>query len=73
MTHTLTTPTPPPAPASPAGQPGSDRRTLTRVCTAVLLGSALEWYDYVPSGAAAALVFGQVFFPSASHAVMMGS
>ena len=57
MSHTSTPST---------GQPDPDRRTLTRVCTAVLLGSALEWYDYFLYGAAAALVFGQVFFPTAS-------
>jgi MHS family shikimate/dehydroshikimate transporter-like MFS transporter len=60
-----TPPTPPQAPAP------ADRRTLTRVCGAVLLGSALEWYDYFLYGAAAALVFGQVFFPSASESTSL--
>lgn len=40
-----------------------DRKTLARVAGAVLFGSALEWYDYFLFGAAAALVFGEVFFP----------
>ena len=69
MTHTLTPPASPPTPTGAA--PVADRRTLTRVCTAVLLGSALEWYDYFLYGAAAALVFGQVFFPSASDSTSL--
>ncbi|MFC7724721.1 MFS transporter [Nocardioides sp. GCM10028917] len=64
MSHTLTA-------STPSGQPAPDRRTLTRVCTAVLLGSALEWYDYFLYGAAAALVFGQVFFPTASESTSL--
>ena len=55
-----TPPTPPTPPHAPAP---ARRRTLTRVCGAVLLGSALEWYDYFLYGAAAALVFGQVLLP----------
>ena len=75
MSHTLTPSTPSgpsgPPPGSSTGQPATDRRTLTRVCTAVLLGSALEWYDYFLYGAAAALVFGQVFFPTASESTSL--
>ena len=69
MTHTLTPPASPPAPTGAA--PVADRRTLTRVCTAVLLGSALEWYEHLLYGAAAALVFGHVFFPSASDSTSL--
>lgn len=47
----------------PAAESAPDRQTLTRVAGAVLLGSALEWYDYFLFGASAALVFGPVFFP----------
>lgn len=69
MTHALTTPSQPPAPSGDGA--ATDRGTLTRVTTAVLLGSALEWYDYFLYGAAAALVFGQVFFPSASDSTSL--
>ncbi len=40
-----------------------DRRTLRRIVLASLAGNALEWYDFFLYGTAAALVFGQLFFP----------
>ncbi|WP_049572201.1 MFS transporter [Streptomyces sp. SBT349] len=43
---------PPPAPAR-----------LRRVVAASLIGTTIEWYDYFLYGSAAALVFGDVFFP----------
>lgn len=61
---------PRPQAADPARQ-RPDRRTLIRVAGAVMFGSALEWYDYFLFGAAAALVFGQVFFPNQDPSVAL--
>jgi MFS family permease len=43
-----------------AGNPGASR---LRVIFAACIGSALEWYDFFLYGTAAALVFGDLFFP----------
>ncbi|ALE73914.1 MFS transporter [Pseudonocardia sp. EC080610-09] len=51
-------------PASP-GQPAAPAlRSSRKVATASLIGTTIEWYDFFIFGTAAALVFGQVFFPS---------
>lgn len=42
---------------------GSGQTALRRVVLASAVGSALEWYDYFIYGTAAALVFGELFFP----------
>ena len=47
----------------PAPRAG-DRRSLVRAFAASLSGTSLEWYDFAVYGAAAALVFGDLFFPS---------
>lgn len=41
-------------------------QSIVRTVIAGLLGSALEWYDFGLYGAAAALVFGPLFFPQFS-------
>ena len=45
--------------ADPAASP----RALRKVVVASLIGTTIEWYDFFLYGAAAALVFNQLFFP----------
>src|SRR3954447_6749887 len=42
----------------------AERRRLQRMATAVVSGQAIEYYDFLLYGSAAALVFGKIFFPS---------
>ena len=42
----------------------SPRRQPTRAVAAAFVGTTIEWYDYYIFATAAALVFGQLFFPS---------
>src|ERR687893_2430405 len=49
--------------------PALDRRALRRLMTAGLIGSSIEWYDFFIYATAAALVFGELFFPNASPLV----
>jgi MHS family shikimate/dehydroshikimate transporter-like MFS transporter len=46
-----------------ADKPVVERSSLTHVLLASAVGSALEWYDFFIYGTAAALVFGELFFP----------
>jgi metabolite-proton symporter len=45
------------------------RRSLWRVVAASVVGTSLEWYDFFLYGTAAALVFGDLFFPDAEPLV----
>ncbi|CAL9287122.1 MFS transporter [Streptomyces olindensis] len=56
-------------PSTPAAQPAPDSRQLRRVAISGLLGTAVEFYDFLVYGTVAALVFGDLFFPRADPAV----
>lgn len=52
-----------------AGPSGSTLApTHRKVATATLVGTTLEWYDFMLYGTASALIFGKQFFPSMSPA-----
>ncbi|SMG21252.1 MFS transporter [Paraburkholderia susongensis] len=50
-----------PASATPVG--ATPEHSLTRIVIASVAGNAMEWYDFFVYSTAAALVFGQLFFP----------
>ncbi|MEI7056695.1 MFS transporter [Nocardioides sp. CCNWLW239] len=54
---------------STSAVPAVDRRLLRRVAFSSLLGTTIEYYDFLLYSTMAALVFGGVFFPDASPAV----
>ncbi|MFI8191296.1 MFS transporter [Streptomyces sp. NPDC085946] len=58
----------PSRPPSPTRLP-ADTRQLRRVALSGLLGTAVEFYDFLVYGTVAALVFGDLFFPRADPAV----
>src|SRR5215210_122035 len=55
--------------AEHAGAGRINRRECRRLLGAGLVGSSLEWYDFFIYATAAALVFGELFFPGASPLV----
>ncbi|MEU1514561.1 MFS transporter [Streptomyces sp. NPDC005811] len=55
---------------SPSPTPSPEQaRQLRRVALSGLLGTAVEFYDFLVYGTVAALVFGELFFPGADPAV----
>jgi MHS family shikimate/dehydroshikimate transporter-like MFS transporter len=56
-------------PRTSARQPSPEQRQLRRVALSGLLGTAVEFYDFLVYGTVAALVFGDLFFPGADPAV----
>ena len=44
--------------------PAFNNKALIRIVVASVAGNAMEWYDFFVYGTAAALVFGQLFFPA---------
>jgi MFS transporter, MHS family, shikimate and dehydroshikimate transport protein len=47
------------------GQRGGKTRSIKSVVAASFIGTTIEWYDFFLYGTAAALVFGDLFFPNA--------
>ena len=47
-----------------------DDRALRRIVFASVAGNALEWYDFFLYSTAAALVFGQLFFPKGTDPLL---
>jgi len=47
------------------GQRGGKTRSIKAVAAASFIGTTIEWYDFFLYGTAAALVFGDLFFPNA--------
>lgn len=47
-----------------------DKRSLRRIVFASVLGNALEWYDFFLYSTAAALVFGELFFPKGTDPLL---
>src|SRR3954454_22135447 len=46
-------------------QRGGQTRSIKAVIAASFIGTTIEWYDFFLYGTAAALVFGDLFFPNA--------
>ena len=51
---------------APSSRPAPTAKETRRVASATLIGTSIEWFDFFVYGAAAALVFNKVFFPTAN-------
>ncbi|MHC1558997.1 MFS transporter [Actinomycetospora sp. C-140] len=51
---------------APSTRPAPTAKETRRVAAATLIGTSIEWFDFFVYGAAAALVFGKLFFPSSN-------
>ena len=51
------------------GQQEGETQSLRQVIAASFIGTTIEWYDFFLYGSAAALIFGQLFFPYADPLV----
>jgi MFS transporter, MHS family, shikimate and dehydroshikimate transport protein len=57
-------------PVGDALAPSVDQKALRRVVAASVAGNALEWYDFFLYSTAAALVFGELFFPKGTNPLL---
>ena len=46
------------------GERQGDTQSLRQVALASFIGTTIEWYDFFLYGTAAALIFGDLFFPN---------
>ena len=51
---------------APSTRPAPTAKETRRVAAATLIGTSIEWFDFFVYGAAAALVFNKLFFPTAN-------
>ena len=51
------------------GQGGGATQSIKKVAAASFIGTTIEWYDFFLYGTAAALVFGELFFPESEPLV----
>src|SRR5437667_1059302 len=52
------------SPVAPGERDLQSRSEMLKVAAASLIGTSIEWYDFVLYGTAAALVFNKLFFPT---------
>lgn len=55
---------------TPTAISSMDERAIRKIVVASVAGNAMEWYDFFAYGTAAAIVFGQLFFPVGSDPLL---